>query len=152
MAKTNPLFVDSTKMRGDRIGTQVELQNVILHDNERLFITVMSSQGQPMNTELEVLDEKSYGGRVLLKHLENISYQFVIEAGDTRVFQSVIKQAKAEHALVEKWEPVMEEAASLIDIQREEPVARPAGVPSMSRTWISDAARTAESLVEKWDL
>lgn len=153
MAKTNPLFVDSTKMRGDRIGTQVELQNIILHDGEKLFITVLGQQGQPMNTELEPTDDKSYGGRVLLKHLESISYQFIIESNEARIFQSVIKQARAEHALVDKWEPVMEEVVSLSDMKREELSASPAATPASSdRKWISDAARTGQSLLEKWDL
>jgi len=153
MSKTNPLFVDSTKMRGDRIGTQVEVQNIILHDGEKLFITVLGQQGQPMNTELEPMDETSYGGRVLLKHLEGISYQFVIEAGEARLFHSTIKQARAEHALVDKWEPVMEEVVSLMDLKREEIAASPAAsAPSSDRKWISDAARTGQSLLEKWDL
>lgn len=152
MAKTNPLFVDSTKMRGDRIGTQVEVQNIILHDGEKLFITVLGQSGQPMNTELEAVDETSFGGRVLLKHLENIRYQFVIEAGDARIFQSAIKQGRAEHMIVDKWEPVMEEVVSLMDLKREEAASSQPMAPSSDRKWISDAARTGQSLLEKWDL
>jgi hypothetical protein len=144
MMKTNPLFVDSTRIHGDRIGTQVELTNIILFDDERISITVMGQRGEPIHTQLEPIDEKTFGARVWLRHLEKISYQFVIENGDRRVFHSAIIQGHAEHMIVEEWTPSIEEVPALIEMKREE--------QTIPRTWVAEAAKTAESLIEKFDL
>jgi hypothetical protein len=144
MTKSNPLFVDSTRIHGDRIPTQVELDKVILFDGERISITVTGYRGDPVHTQLEPIGENTYGARIWLKHLEKINYQFVVENEERRVFHTPIKQARAEHAIIENWEPTMEETPALIDLKQEEqPVAR---------TWVSEAASKAESLIEKWDL
>ena len=149
MTKTNPLFVDSTKIRGDRIGTQVELNKVILYDGEKLFVTILAEQGQPVHTPMEAMDEHSFGACILLKHLEKFSYQFVIEENERRVFQSGILHGRAEHAVVATWEPATEEVVPLLEVKREV-AATPA--PPSRPAWISNAARAAESLVEKFDL
>jgi hypothetical protein len=142
--KTNPLFVDSTRIHGDRIGTQIELTNIMLFDDERVSITVMSQRGEPVTTQLEPIDETSFGVRIWLRHLEKVSYQFVIENGDRRVFHTAIKKGQAEHMIVEAWEPSIDEVAALSEMKRDE--------QTIPRTWVTEAARTAENLIEKFDL
>ena len=144
MAKSNPLFIDSTRIHGDRIATQVEVTGVLLYDGERLSITVTGQRGEPNHIQLEPIDEKTFGTKIWLKHLEKINYQFVIEADDRRMFHSVIKQGRAEHAIVETWEAATEETVALSELKKEE--------QPIPRTWVADAASKAESLIEKWDL
>lgn len=113
MAKANPLFIDSTKMHGDSIGTQVELSRVVLYEGEDLFVLITNHLGEVREVRMSINEDLSYQTRVWLNHQKTFSYRFVINQGEKHFLQSVEKKARAQYAIVDRWEPVLAEARAV---------------------------------------
>lgn len=107
MAKANPLFIDSTKMVGDSIGTQFEVSRVALYDDEALFVLITNDVGAVTRQKMNLNDELNYQARVWLGHQKSFTYQFALEKNEQRILQSAPKKARVKYAILEKWEPVL---------------------------------------------
>ena len=103
MKKGNPLFVDSTKFRGDLIATQIELKSVLIYEDEALFVIVTTHLGAERRIQMKMLDDKSYEARLHLNHQSQISFQFVIEKQGRRLLQSVVHKGQAQYSMIENW-------------------------------------------------
>jgi hypothetical protein len=109
MAKANPLFIDSTKMIGDSIGTQFEVSKIALYEGEGLFVLITNHLGTVTRMPMVLNEELNYQTKVWLAHQKQFSYQFVIEKDGQRILQSAPQKNRAKYAILEKWEPVLAE-------------------------------------------
>jgi hypothetical protein len=141
MTKTNPLFVDSTKLHGDAIGTHVELRNVLVYDGEELFLEVTNHQGVSVKVPMKVGEGPGYESRVHLNHGKPITYRFIIEKEGQLLLQSPLFKGRAQYAIIEDWFP-----AGL-----GEPPPLPAEPPLGGETpWAGEYAKSVKSLIDKW--
>lgn len=147
MAKANPLFIDSTKMTGDLIGTLIELKDVILYDEETLHVLITNHLGQISHQPMALNEDLNYQSRVWLNHQKNFTYQFVVAKGENRFLESVPKQARAQHAIVDEWVPVLAEPGSVLPNNFDMRPAAPA-----ANTRIPEHAKSVASLLEKFGL
>lgn len=172
MAKSNPLFVDSTKFHGDLIVCQIELKDVLIYDGERLSVIVTSQDGVVRKMDMAPLDERGYEGRVHLNHQSSFSFQFVIEKDGQRLFQSIIHKARARYSVSERWQPVLEDPAQYDPVAVEpissedslaaveslpsEAVAMTSTVPTVTAkdraSWARESSLNVRSLIDKWGL
>jgi|GEM_PF-2089890 len=154
MTKSNPLFVDSTKVRGDLIASQIELRNAMIYDDEQLFVLVTNHQGMTTRTQMKVLDYRSYDAKVHLNHQTHITFQFVIEKQGKILWLSAQHTGRAQYVVVEVWEPLTDEKAvaaaqSLInkplnnlDHKAEDTTAQ----------WARESSMNVRALMDKWGL
>jgi hypothetical protein len=148
MSKSNPLFVDSTKLHGDAIGTHIELRNVMVYDGEELLVVITTHQGIALRIPMKSQDDRNYEARVHLNHQKNISYQFVIERDGRVLLQSPSRRARAQYAIIEDWAPQLgDEVAPFVEVGSQP--GTPAGV---SPDWPREYAGTVKSLIDKWGL
>lgn len=144
MAKANPLFIDSTKLHGDSIGTQIELSRVLLYEGEDLAVLITNHLGEVRQVTMTINEDLNYQTKVWLNHQKTFSYQFVINQGDKRFLQSVEKKARAQYAIVERWQPVLAEpGAEVLPKEVAERVA-------LSGTNIPDHVKSVASLIDKF--
>jgi hypothetical protein len=154
MTKSNPLFVDSTKVRGDLIGTQIELRKCQIFDDEQLYVLVTSTQGMTTRMQMKVLDYRSYEARVHLSHQAHVTFQFVIEKDGKILWLSAQHSARAQYAIVEEWEPLTDEVAiaaaqSLIDKPLNSLDHRS---DSDGVAWARESSMNVRALMDKWGL
>jgi hypothetical protein len=147
MGKANPLFIDSTKMTGDLIGTLIELEKVVLYESETLYVLITLPSGEVQHMAMTINDDLNYQTRVWLNHQKAFTYQFAIGEGEKRILESVPKQARAQHAIVEEWVPVLSEPGAAIQTKAE---FRPPPVNPAHR--IPEHAKSVASLLEKFGL
>lgn len=148
MTKTNPLFVDSTKLHGDSIGTHVELKNVMVYDGEELILLVTNHQGVAIRVPMKASEERSFEARIHLNHQKAITYQFVIEKDGRTVLQSAVYRGRAQYALIEDWQPLGVTGA---------PTPEPAKLAGTAKDatekgWPGEYAKSVRGLIEKWGL
>lgn len=143
MAKANPLFIDSTKMVGDSIGTQFEVSKIALYEDEALFVLITNHLGTVTRMPMVLNDELNYQTKVWLAHQKTFSYQFVIEKNGERFLQSASQKNRAKYAILEKWEPVLAEEH-----------ADPGELPELSmdqmQTNIPELSKSLASLIDKF--
>lgn len=104
----NPLFLDSTKPIGDKVVTNVELSNILLHDGDCLYFEVIDQFGFSQRFTLQAIATKKsikYRTEVWLKYQHQIQYRFVIETEGQPLYTSAIRETRAGHVVCEKWEP-----------------------------------------------
>ncbi|MGE0528650.1 MAG: hypothetical protein AB7G93_09145 [Bdellovibrionales bacterium] len=157
MTKMNPLFIDSTKFHGDVITTSIELRNVVIYDDETLFVHVTNHQNMARRIQMKPLDERGYEGRIHLNHQTLISYQFVIERGGERFLHSHIHQSRAQYAVIAEWQP----ARGVVKLEELPPdsnsptLTENQGRPVAGRgsaSWARESSMSVRSLIEKWGL
>lgn len=142
MAKANPLFIDSTKMTGDSIGTQFELSGVAIYEDEELFVLITNSLGEVTQMPLHINGDFNYQTKAWLRHQKSFTYQYVIDKGGQRFLQSVAKQARAQYAILDSWEPVLAEPGALPAREAETAAPSPANIP--------EHVKSVASLMEKF--
>ncbi len=142
MAKANPLFIDSTKMTGDSIGTQFELSGVGLYEDEEIFVLITNALGEVTQMPLKMNADCNYQTKAWLRHQKSFYYQYVIEKNGQRFLQSVAKQARAQYAILDKWEPVLAEPGALPAREAQPAISAPANIP--------DHVKSVASLMEKF--
>lgn len=166
MAKSNPLFVDSTKLQGDSIGSQFELKKVLIYEDESLAVIITNHQGNSQRVLMKMTDSGDFEARALLNHQKTITYQFVIERAGRRILQSAPKQIRAQYAIIEEWEPLRSRGRVLAgNVDPEEfpmtsptvaaaasVIHQPATHQSSAADWPAESARNVKSLIEKWGL
>jgi hypothetical protein len=149
MAKSNPLFVDSTKFHGDRIGTQIELNNVMVYDDEILVVKIIDHSDEEHRVPMQMLNECVYVARVWLSHQKTISYWFEIEKDGQTLLASSRHQARAQYAIIEDWQPQLPNQQAETEAM---PVDGANALGIGESPWAADYASTVESLIEKWGL
>jgi hypothetical protein len=151
MAKSNPLFVDSTKFQGDLIVTHIELKDVLIYEEEMLSVIVTNHQGITRTMEMSVVEGRSFEARIHLNHQTAFTYQFVIEKGGARVYQSLIFEGRASYSVMQKWNPVLEDPAKDLPQAVEPEMANPEDEevdPSLA--WARESSKEVKSLIDKW--
>lgn len=104
----NPLFLDSTKLIGDKVVTNVELINILLHDSDSLYFELIDQFGFEQRIVLQSIQTKKsikYKAEVLLNYQHQIKYRFFIESEGKPLFTSAIREARVGQVIAEKWEP-----------------------------------------------
>jgi hypothetical protein len=156
MTKSNPLFVDSTRFHGDLIATHIELKNVILRDGENLYVNVTNHQGVLRRLVMKPLDERSFEAKLHLNHQTLTTYQFVIEKDGLPLYFSAALKTRAQYALIETWEPVLDDSvgAPAIEIVQEEEAAPAPATPAKrsDSNWARESSMNVATLIEKWGL
>lgn len=113
MAKSNPLFVDSTLLRGDSIGTQIELHNVLLFDGEAIYLVLLTENDEEICMPLTPTSETAFEVFVRLIHQRPVKFYFGIAKDGELLHRSEDYARIALYALIEEWNPVPVYQASL---------------------------------------
>ena len=74
----NPLFVDSTKFRGEMIVADLEVQGVDLLEGESLYTKVILKDGRSYLVQLRPIQPNYYKGSLRLAYQEDVSFQHLI--------------------------------------------------------------------------
>lgn len=127
MAKMNPLFVDSTRLQGDVIGTHVELSNIILFDDENLYLVLIQEDGQEVYYSMQAEESNTsdlptvYQAHLQLKHQSEMKAYFGIEKNGELLLRSNCEDKTAVYLWTETWTPI-EEFYPLRNKPADEPV------------------------------
>ena len=146
MAKSNPLFIDSTLLHGDRIGTQIELNKILAYDDEVVLVEITNQLGEAQRTVLKLNEDNRFQARVWLGHQKSISYRFVIEKDGREFLQSATRQGRAQYAIIDDWVPVLADAPA--SMTREKVMEIPSAAGAQLGQYVSGVA----SLLDKWGL
>jgi hypothetical protein len=147
MAKRNPLFIDSTILHGDRIGTQVELHKIALYEDECVYVVITNQNDEVQRVLMKLNDENRYQARVWLGHQKSITYRFVIEKNGKEYLQSILRPARAQYAIIDEWVPVLAEPDARFDNSDKGFVPTQTEGPMLG-AYVSSMA----SLLDKWGL
>ncbi|MBC86068.1 MAG: hypothetical protein CL677_02725 [Bdellovibrionaceae bacterium] len=147
MSKSNPLFVDSTKIGSDSIGCRIELSKLTIENGQSVYAKFCDASGFEESTQLQKHPEEDiYFGKIWLNHQQEITFQFYImnEAGIHKV--SKTNQAKATYIIESDWEDSEDsveliQASHLKDAESEDPEVKPL-----------DDLGDLSSLIDKWGL
>jgi hypothetical protein len=145
MAKSNPLFVDSTLLHGDRIGTQIELTRAMVYEDENVVVVVTNHLGEAQHVPMKLSEEKTFVARVFLSHQKSITFRFVIEKEGKPLFHSATHQTRAQYAIIQEWEPYFDEPLP-------ESLPRKVAAPPPPKPLTPEYTRGVASLIEKWGL
>ena len=80
----NPLFVDSTKFRGEMITADLEAYDIQLQEGETLHTKVILKDGRNYLVDLNP-KVNCYKGSIRLAYQEDVSFQHLIMEGDNIV-------------------------------------------------------------------
>jgi hypothetical protein len=147
MAKTNPLFVDSTLLHGDRIGTQVELGKILPYDDEMVVAMITNQLGETQRIVMKRNEQNNYQARVWLGHQKSVTYYFVIEREGAIVLQTAPKAARAQYAIIDEWVPVLADHDA-----RFMPSEKTVVLPPNSGKLLGDYVGSMATLIDKWGL
>lgn len=106
MAKSNPLFVDSTLLRGDTIGTQIELSDVLLLDGEAIYLVLLNENDEEICLPMTATSETSYEAFVRLVHQRPVRFYFGIAKEGELLYRTHDYERIAMYALIESWNPI----------------------------------------------
>ncbi len=106
MAKSNPLFVDSTLLRGDSIGTQIELHDVLLFDGEAIYLLLLTENDEEICMPLTPTTETSFEVFVRLVHQRPVKFYFGIAKDGELLYRTENYERIAMYALIETWNPI----------------------------------------------
>lgn len=99
----NPLFSDSTKFKGDRVTTELELHDIVLYEGEDVFLWIKNHLGIEREIPLEWSDDNIYRAMIWLNLQEDIEYRFIVKKDNNIRIKSRLKKAKANYAINESW-------------------------------------------------
>ena len=140
MMKNNPLFVDSTKLRGEQISIQMELRQIVLYEGEGVFLRLKNREGNVVRVPMTALNNGGFEARTWVGHQEPISFQFVIEKDGNVVFMSAVHKAQAQYMIIERWEAQLE--GTLLETSRSPSPELSPGVRAQGQS--------LRALAEKW--
>lgn len=106
MKRSNPLFVDSTRTQGEDIATQIELNHIAPYLGEEIYVKVTDKAGAEQVSVLERRNDHQAVGFVLLKHQQEITFQFFVARSGKPVFMSNPRSTRATYLIADNWEPV----------------------------------------------
>lgn len=154
MTKGNPLFVDSTKLKSDSIGVHIELTNLILHDEESVFIKVTNEKGQINRTALKYSSEEGVAqGQLWLFHQQKVTYQFYIVKDQNIIFTTDVVESRASYILQHKWQPCFK-TSSLLKVQKSvsspKPKSKERSQKKAANESVSRGVERVSSVMAKW--
>lgn len=155
MTKSNPLFVDSTKFHGDLISTHIELRRALVYDGEIVYAVVCNHQGVTRKLPMRLMESGGFEARVHLNHQTPVTYQFVIEKDGQRFLSTPTRKGRAQYALIEDWEPVLDnETDILVETPQSEMLKPKAPGPAAetNESWARESVMNVKSLMDKWGL
>ena len=124
--RMNPLFVDSTKLYGESITSQIELEGVILKPGESVVARIQKRSGEAELINLRPSDKGRFEGRTWLGHQEIITLQFLIQGEQGVRQESQPLEITATYVISEKWqsqvqapEPVQAEPKKKMSLWKE---------------------------------
>lgn len=117
MAKSNPLFVDSTLHTGDQIDVQIELNKILLYEAESLYVLVTNHSGEELCYAMHQVDNHTFETPVRLTHSKKMKLQFVIEKDAKVLFRSSLRDRTAQYALIESWDLLSDQQDALTAIE-----------------------------------
>ncbi|MBX3018562.1 MAG: hypothetical protein KF767_11775 [Bdellovibrionaceae bacterium] len=106
MAKSNPLFIDSTLLRGDMIGTQIEIGDVLLFDGEALYLVLLNENSEEICLPMSPTGDTSYEAFVRLVHQRPVRFYFGIAKEGELLYRTHDYERIAMYALIEVWDPI----------------------------------------------
>ncbi|PWU20832.1 MAG: hypothetical protein C5B49_03640 [Bdellovibrio sp.] len=113
MGKQNPLFVDSTLHPGDGIRCLFEVRQVLLYEEESIYLVLLNTDGEESYAEMSEAGTH-YEATVRLMHELPIHFYFAIVKDEKLLFRSQIVQRTPRYTLVENWEPVVDSRARIL--------------------------------------
>lgn len=149
MAKSNPLFVDSTLLRGDSIGTQIELHDVLLFDGEAIYLLLLTENDEEICMPLTPTTETSYEVFVRLVHQRPVKFYFGIAKDGELLYRTENYERIAMYALIESWNPILVYQPNLKNIAPVE--QKPPDVlvaPELPKATLPEEATSAGTLKE----
>jgi hypothetical protein len=153
LSTVNPLFLDSTKPVGDKIVTNVELAQVILHDGESLFFEVKETSGSAQKFEMrEMITKKSvkFKTEIWLKRQQQIQYRFVIEFEGQPRLASEFRKSFAGNTINDTWRPCVEIPAAKSNSSKKPTLQT--GSSTAAKTGSKQKSRSSKALFESQDL
>lgn len=129
MSKSNPLFVDSTLLRGDSIGTQIEISGVLLLDGEAIYLVLLNENDEEMCLPMSPSADFTYEAFARLVHQRPVRFYFGIAKDGELLYRTRDYERTAMYALLESWDPV--------------PVYQPLRQNSVAESHSADAAEEA---------
>jgi hypothetical protein len=148
MSKSNPLFVDSTKFHGDLIATAIELRNVMIYDDEAIFVIITNHQGDTKRLPMKPLNDKTYEAKIHLNHQTLVTYRFVIEKSGKNFLYSPSFKGRASYAIIQQWEPTEEKPEEMPLEPATGAALNTAG--HLNSTWPREQAMGIRNLIDKW--
>lgn len=105
MSKSNPLFVDSTKIGSDSITTRIELSGVELSDGQSVYIKYTDISGAEQSSLLKPSEhEQLFVGKVWMNHQQEVEMRFYIMGPSGIEKTSRVYLEKATYLLELKWD------------------------------------------------
>jgi hypothetical protein len=144
--RENPLFIDSTKSRGDNIHVHFELNDVFLYEEEILLLKIVD-EVQKRHHEIELKNHQGiYSAKVFLPHMNRIKYQYVVLKNSQVKFFSVVYEGIVNYVFEDSWRP-----AFLIPLLFDQPLT-----PSANDSNIYDQFKENKNLlgnlIKHWGL
>ncbi len=143
---------------------------MLLYEGENLIVLITNHLEECDRVEM-TMGEQNYHARVWLNHQKPVRYSFLIEKEGRELLFSATREARAQYAIIEKWEPSFEESAPAeglvstdapptADVQPLPPpasnttrVAIPLSVPLRNAASLAESSvGGVASLIEKWGL
>ncbi len=107
--KNNPLFVDSTKFRGERIVAEIEVRGVQLREKESLFTKIIFQDGRNQLLRLEQKSPQRYSGTIRLAYQEDLHFQHQIQIEEEVVDRTEERKFVSNYTVLDKWIRIVEE-------------------------------------------
>jgi hypothetical protein len=105
----NPLFVDSTKLAGDKVITTLELVDILLNDEDSLFIEVRENAMASKRYVVRPIKTKKairYRVEIFLKAQSNATYRFFVESSGKEIMSGETQAVNAGETICQQWVPI----------------------------------------------
>lgn len=106
--KSNPLFFDSTKFRGDIVIVDIELSGVELNEGETLWAHVMRNDGSEALVQMISVGVTNqpikWTAQSRLEYLQRAKVEFLIKSGEELVEHSEIFVITASYTIPLTWD------------------------------------------------
>jgi len=114
--KANPLFLDSTKFRGDTVIVEIELSGVELAEGEMLFAHVRRLEGEGL-VQLQPKGLKKWSAQARMEYQQTADIEFFITFEGKTIETSDRRKVNASYVIHQKWDRVVvvELAAAMLE-------------------------------------
>ena len=101
--KSNPLFFDSTKFRGDTVVVDIELTGVELRMNESLFARVKRAEGEAL-VQMQPKGLRKWSAQARMEYQQKAQLEFFVSLGGETLDTSDVRHIVATYMIHQKWE------------------------------------------------
>ena len=151
--KSNPLFVDSTRFRGEMITAEIEVIGVELRDGESLMTKVIQRDGRGLGIQLEHKMGLRYVGSVRLAYQESLTIKHCVMNGDDVVEETPEKKFTVNYTNLQRWDRLLPKEKSeatldeVAEVEIEDPQTATSATDITDTTEATEATDAAGSLV-----